>query len=482
MEVKERYQLKAWEHMAVPQSDGSDTKLFLEYAKNTNLQVTEDAQSGEPRIFNNKVALRHLDWDEAFLEKFEHAPFTHPSIQEAEALIALWPEVYDQCSKILKTVNPMLIKGIADDKNYGGSNSHQPENTLGAVWATVHNPVLLAQALVHEMAHNKLFSLGQHFESTAPLFTNGEEEVFDSPVRLDIPRPISAVFHGVYAFTHVLALDRILFEKSELEDKKQILGLLHFNALRVKKGAALIRKCAKLTDNGEAFVDRFLQWAEDEVTKALEICKANIKDKEGAIVLIGPDSEEKFNVAEQLSQKFDREVIHASDICWDIWAESAVVTRRKQELYGSSEVMNIFKKSQKFSNKEFLHNWMRSGVLYPEEVEFMQLQLSHYLLTNYPNAVICLGEDHTLIERPDFIKRLQRLFNELHTKVIYACPVLRIDDTIEKLDVFNAEERKKKLQKLLFGPANRTLSAYVFDTNTSDKETIEDLLELLKIS
>lgn len=479
MEVKEITRLKDWELMAVPQPDGIDTPLFLKYAKNTNLNVIADPSPEEPKIFNNKVALRRLEWDEKFLEEFEHAPFTHSSIKEAEALIALWPEVYNQCGALLKAINPMLKKGIVDDKNYTGSNSHQPKNTLGAVWATVHNPVLLAQALVHEMAHNKLFSIGQHFESQHPLFTNEAEEVFDSPIRLDIPRPISAVFHGVYAFTHVLTLDRILYQKSNIDNKGQLLGLLHYNALRVKKGAELIQKCAKLTKKGTAFVTQFLEWAEKEVIEALKICKQQLPSKETPILIIGPDHEEKFEFAEQLGKKKGRQVINASEVCWDIWATSAVVTKRQAEVYGSDQVAKIFRNSKKFSNKEFLQNWIRNQVLHPQEIEFMKLQLCHYLVTEFPNSIICLGEDHAWLQQRDFINRLQCFFQETETKVVYARPLLPIKKAVDMLDSSETEGRKSKLLDLLHQSSHRILSSYTFDTDKCSNDLFDELIRVL---
>lgn len=479
MEVKEQVNLADWKVMAVPQIDGSDNKLFVKYVRNSTLQLEPEAKEDEPKLFNNRVALRHFALDDDFLQKYEHASFSHSSIQEAEHLIALWPEIYEQCGVILNAFNPLLLKGIEDQKNHGGSNSYQPKNTLGAVCATVHNPILLAQALVHGLAHNKLFSLGQHFESQAPLFKNEKDELFDSPVRLDILRPISAVFHGIYAFAHVLVLDRILFEKSNSYDKTQFLGLLKLNALRVKKGAALIEKCAKLTSKGEAFVGSFLKWAKDEVAQALKIYQTNTPTKKTPIVIIGPNSQEKFNIGKRLQEEANRNFINAEQVCWNIWAQSSVVKQKQMEVFGSTELINLFGKSNKFSNKEFLQNWIRAGVFNQQELEFMKLQLCNYLLKNFPNSVIYFGEDHVLLEHPDFLKRLNQLFNEYNTKVVYARPVLSIESAVKALDVFDSEERKKKLWKILNLPAYRTISNHTFDTEQPTEESINDLLSTL---
>lgn len=483
MDVKEKVNTKEWELMAVPQKDGSDTDLFLKYATTSGLHKVAPAHEDEIKIFNKTVALRQLEWDEGFLNRFEHAPFDHPSIKEAEALVALWPEVYEQFGKIVKAFNPVLIKGIEDDKSYGGSNSHQPDDTLGAIWATVHNPTLLAQAFVHEMAHNKLFSLGQHFTSKGPLFKNDEDELFDSPIRLDIPRPISAVFHGVYAFTHVLALDNILFEKGDPESKTYYLNLMKYNALRVKKGAEIIKKCAKLTPEGDAFVHQFIRWADQEVQKALTTYTTHIsKEITGPILLIGPESEGKNQLATYLGKQTGKDCIYAKEHYLDILSHSSILKQKKAEVYGSTEVANLFEQSDKFSNKELLFNWMQSGVFNLAELEFMKLQFANHLIKDNPESIIVFELDHTMLKQPEFIERLKQLFDEEYeAKVIYTRPVAAINASIRLLNPTENKEQDQQVYDALYGPGFRTLSAYTFDTDMSSETSYEALRKLITI-
>lgn len=481
MEVKEKIRLEDWATMAIPRKDGSDTKLFLTHAKYSNLKKEPKATVEEPKFFNNQVALRHFNWKDEFLMRFEHAPFTHSSIKEAEEIVALWPEVYEQFGKIVTAFNPMLIKGVEDTKDYGGSNSHQPDDTLGAVWATVHNPVLLAQALVHEMAHNKLFSLGQHFTSKAPLFENGEEELFDSPIRLDIPRPISAVFHGVYAFTHVLALDNILFEKGPEKYKRETLGLLKYNAIRVQRGLYLVKKCAKLTPQGKAFMQAFDVWATQEIEKALQTFTTEQPSTIKPIVLIGPNSQKKLQLANVLKEKNNQELLFSDQQYLDVLSQSSVLQKKKVEMYGSQEVANMFEKSGKFSNKELLYNWLKSGAFNLQELEFMKLQLANYLLKNHSNPIICFDEDDVLLTQPKFLERLRQLFQEHGAKIIYVRPVAAIEEAVTILDELNSEERKKIIHELLYTQAYRKLSDYTYDTTLKDKIIHEEFFKFLKV-
>ncbi len=483
MDVKEKINTRDWEIMAVPQIDGSDTDLFVKYAHASNLSKEDAAREGESSIFNGTVALRRFDWDEGFLKRYEHAPFDHPSIQEAEALIALWPEVYEQFGKIVKAFNPVLIKGVEDHRNYGGSNSHQPDDTLGAVWATIHNPILLAQALVHEMAHNKLFSIGQHFTSKGPLFMNEEDELFDSPIRLDIPRPISAVFHGIYAFTHVLALDNVLFEKGNEADKMYFVKLMKNNALRVKKGSELIKKCAKLTPEGKAFVHQFMRWSDQEIKKALTTYATHMpKVQKRPLLLIGPESAGKNELATYLTEHTHKNCIYAQEHYLDILSHSSILKQKKVQMYGSMEVANLFEQSDKFSNKELLYNWMQSGVFSVAELEFMKLQFANHILKNNPDTIIVFDENHTSFKQPEFAKRLKQLFDEeYNAQVIYARPVAAIHTSVKLLNTTESKERDQQIHDLLYAPDYRTLSVYTFDTDGSTEKTYEELKVLVTV-
>ncbi|WP_452601348.1 aKG-HExxH-type peptide beta-hydroxylase [Pontimicrobium sp. MEBiC06410] len=472
MAVKTQTHLKDWEIMAVPQPDASDTMLILKHAKNSNLIPTPPHKENEPKLFNNKVTLRHFTWDENFLSRFKHAPFNHPSIKEAENIIKLWPEVYTQFGDIITAFNPVLIQGVEDQKDYGGSNSHQPNNTLGSVWATVHNPVLLAQALVHEMAHNKLFALGQHFTSKSPLFKNEDHELFDSPIRLDIPRPISAVFHGVYAFTHVLALDNILFKKGNTDYKNQVLNVLEHNALRVKKGLFLIEKCAKLTEQGHAFLTTFSKWANQEITEALNTLKTNITNKDKPIIIIGPNSDKKTDLVKALEKQYQKPSITSKELYLAVLSQSSIIKQKKIAIYGSLELVEVLEKSEKFSDVELLQNWLTSGVFNIQELEFMQLQLANYILKNHSGTILNFDEAHTFFKQPKFLDRLHQLFREFNAKVIYVRPVLAIKEAVDYLSSNASDNDTKRLHDLLHNPSYRTLSNYTFDSE-STIESIE---------
>ncbi|HBF19054.1 MAG TPA: hypothetical protein DDW81_03090 [Cryomorphaceae bacterium] len=452
--------LKDWSHVAKPMEDGSDTALLLKAARHTRLKVAPHKQADEPGYLNDKVALRHRDWDDDFLSSFEHAPFDHPMLKEAERLLQSWPEMYAQCGVIVHEFNPVFIKGIEGRRDHPGSNSHQPADTLGSMWATVHNPVLLAQAIVHETAHNKLFSLGQHFETPGPLFTNQPDQLYDSPVRLDIPRPMPAVFHGVYAFTHVLALDRRMLSQVKMEYRDFVHGLLYQNAMRIKKGLQWVERCAKLTPEGQAFMSTFLPWAHEEVKQGLAEWKATgSQQKEGPIALIGLTPESRKKVINQLIKETRRKVVRLDEIKWQVWAQSAVVQQKQLAKYGSVELVKAFNDSGKFHPEQYLRNWLKEGVFNLAEYEFLKLQLANYAVKQYPKAILDFGHDNALLEQPEFLARLQQLFRETNARVIYARPLASVEETLHTLKDHSTDVQH--IRKALEAPAYRTLGMEV---------------------
>ena len=71
--------------------------------------------------------------------------------------------------------------------------------SLGTIYVSLHpNPLTMAEAIIHEVSHNKLNALLE----LDPLLRNGYTETYTSPVRPD-PRPLMGVLLAVHAFQPV---------------------------------------------------------------------------------------------------------------------------------------------------------------------------------------------------------------------------------------------------------------------------------------
>ena len=396
-------------------------------------------------------------------------------------MLKCWPEIYVQCGALLNAFDPVLIRGVENEKNHPGSNSHQPPGTLNAIWATVHNPVLLAQAIVHEMAHVKLFSLGLHFENVDPLFENDPAEQYDSPIRLDIPRPISAVFHGVYAFTHVLALDLKMLASRPEDKGNEILSLIHYNAQRMTKGVALIEKCARLSEKGKWFMPAFLAWARDLIQKANRIVAERSKPQAGPWVLIGPAGGGKTTLADRLGAETGKEIVILDQICWEVWWESSIIQRKLLQNFGTSALLQAITQRNGFSKQELLWNWMKQGVISVSELDILKLQLAHFALKTYPTAIIEFGAGFCIFRDTNYLQQLRVLLKEVAAKVFLIRPVASLKQTLELLEQrlvqLSRPYKRQSISSSLENRAYRVLGDYVIDTKTSTPDSCaQDIL------
>jgi hypothetical protein len=86
----------------------------------------------------------------------------------------------------------------------GCSSGHHvmtPELPLRACYVTINDLGGCAQGIYHEFAHLRLESMGIHIEKhDGKLLTNDPKELYNSSVRFDVQRPMSAVLHGLYAW------------------------------------------------------------------------------------------------------------------------------------------------------------------------------------------------------------------------------------------------------------------------------------------
>jgi HEXXH motif-containing protein len=119
----------------------------------------------------------------------------------------------------------------------------------------------LAQALVHETAHQKLNALGVHAGRAGPLIVNDESERYAHPHFAKRREPMTAVFHEQYTFIHVAALNLHMLRRAANERERQrILMLLARNVTRIEAGHDEIKVRIRTDSDGAKFVGAFLQW------------------------------------------------------------------------------------------------------------------------------------------------------------------------------------------------------------------------------
>ena len=202
-----------WRSMAAPQEDGYDTEITLQLAEHGASPLRPEpyrrrSVDGAATFCDGTVAVRLAPELGLMTAKLLPAAVDHPNLAVGAAFLARWPAAYVQFGRLMDTVYPYTDPEQAKQGEWAlGSSSHSYEEDFGSIHATVDDPLGFAQALIHEMAHQKLRALGVSLESAHRLVTNDPGQLFDSPIRKDCARPMTAVFHAQYSFIHVTALD-----------------------------------------------------------------------------------------------------------------------------------------------------------------------------------------------------------------------------------------------------------------------------------
>jgi len=136
---------------------------------------------------------------------------------------------------------------------------------LGSVHVTVDNAFGLAQALVHEMAHQKLRAMGVRRRGASRLLAGGEGQA-----------AAAAELHEQYSFLHVTALDLEMAAKAATEWERQCaLMLLARNVPRMQEGHRRLARTAQPDAEGRVFLDAFRQWSEAVLEKGQAMLDAN---------------------------------------------------------------------------------------------------------------------------------------------------------------------------------------------------------------
>ena len=252
-----------WSRVAAPQADGYDTEVVL-YCLRTRHGIstahtthTLDAPK-QGTAFEGAVDIRYVDAYQ--LDRFINASANHPNLLVAAQMVKVWKPVYKQFQRIIHSIHPWQDKTITEDSL--GSCSHSLDSHLGMLYATVNSAHGLAQALVHEMAHNKLRALGIMLEQTDHLILNPPTAVYESPIRKDRLRPMTAVFHAQYSFMHCTALDIENLKVSQGQEYQKWLVLLQNNLPRMQAGHETLKQHLQTDYNGEAFFKGFFEWSE----------------------------------------------------------------------------------------------------------------------------------------------------------------------------------------------------------------------------
>jgi hypothetical protein len=268
-----------WSRVAVPQQDMYDALLAFHLASTTTttqrpIPFVRTPIGDSPTIFDGAVAVRYIYPEAPGAPVFCNGALDHPNIAAAVDHVRCWPAAFEQFRMLIDQFHPLAWPDVAaDDYRKGfGSCSGSTDAMLGALYATVFDPIGLAQAFVHELAHNKLRALGVNVEGASRLVLNPPDELYVSPVIKDRLRPMTAVLHAEYSFTYITALDIELIRSEKNQERLlRLMRLLKRNLARIEEGAAEIRQHIRVDEAGAAFMGGLYEWIEELIAQSHDV-------------------------------------------------------------------------------------------------------------------------------------------------------------------------------------------------------------------
>jgi HEXXH motif-containing protein len=262
-----------WSRLAEPQTDGYDTDaiLLLMSSENTPWRPRPfQRPHGKPPTVAHGTVSVNFDDTEPLIPGPRFAPVEglHPNLERALNYVERWPVVAKQWPQFIHRIQCYTDTAIPEEERPHrlASASHSIDARFGEVALTIDCDLTTAQCIVHEMAHHKLRAIGIANERAVRIVTNPPAMLYESPVVLDQPRPMTAVLHAEYTFIHVTQLDIEMLRAEKCpQTRARIMSLLKRNLVRVEKGLQTIQRHISLDQQGESFIGAFINWSKSVI-------------------------------------------------------------------------------------------------------------------------------------------------------------------------------------------------------------------------
>lgn len=253
-----------WSRMAEPQGDGYDTRVF------TRLAPCAAPRDGGAVWFDVAPVYKGRPDFERDFARYRDAPATHPNVPRAVALLDAWPAGAAQARRLIGVLHAALDPDVEEDVGWNdiSSSSHSYEDAAGTLWATVHSPVGLAEAIVHEMAHHKLRACGVNFTHATALVANLPHERYPSPLLGGRLRPMPALLHAHYALLHMMALEIAILAGDASPAAALVRGLLRQHRELIVESDATLRRHLVVDEYGARFLPALRRWQNELLGQA----------------------------------------------------------------------------------------------------------------------------------------------------------------------------------------------------------------------
>lgn len=142
-----------------------------------------------------------------------------------------------------------------------------PDLPIHAVYVSTNDLNGCAQGIYHEYAHLRLEAMGIGIDQhDGKLLTNIASELYDSSVRFDVKRPMSAVLHGFYAWLMFTENDWQNYNAGVLT-RDDFMQYSERNWKKIDVGWQEIDRYARWTADGADFWSGCTAWATDLLSR-----------------------------------------------------------------------------------------------------------------------------------------------------------------------------------------------------------------------
>jgi len=206
-------------------------------------------------------------------EVLSGASLDDPRIPKVLTWLDLWPEG----SKAVRSITDIWWPLLMRDEGTGlgsccGHDTPTNDRPCTVVYSTLFDQVGGAEALCHEAGHLRLHALGIDLEThDGYLLANLDDEMFESPIRKDKLRPMSAVLQAQYSYVMICNFDVII----ATYDLEQSRAHLDFNLPRIAEGIQTIEKNARWTLEGGQFWSGMRSWTDRILSEGHNILRNN---------------------------------------------------------------------------------------------------------------------------------------------------------------------------------------------------------------
>ena len=289
-----------WARVAKPQQDGYDSRiiaqfLFEKYGWIKKVPLTEFTICDGNVAVVKDHSIVTTEQERAYVKKSKvidgMSRWNDNYATQLDPFLRSWNDGHQMLGLFLDEFWPKFaafagdgVRGSKSSTVMGGWSGHYEisnsllditnPNNLGpitAVYVSINSLQGCAAGIYHEVGHARLEALGMNIEDhNKLLILNPSDELYESPIRRDRTRPMSAVIQAIYSW--------IMLSENDLQcanipgNSTVSANYLITNLPKIEDGLQEIIKHVRCTSAGDKFMQGYVDWGYDVVARARTLC------------------------------------------------------------------------------------------------------------------------------------------------------------------------------------------------------------------